>query len=119
MSGLKPDITDEEIGIRSFQLRKGRAVERAMEKIRQKMARRWAEIIPQDVELLQWALGETWALMGQYEWDRIYFSNMDMPAVLRIISISKEILVHQKVGYQGFEEIHQILKELESQAAQP
>lgn len=119
MTGLKPDITDEEIGIRSFQLRKGRAVERAMEKIRQKMARVWSEISPQDIELLQWALGETWALMGQYEWDRIYFSNMDMPTTVGIIDVAKEILSHHKVGYQGFEEIHQTLKDLESKTAQP
>lgn len=119
MTGLKPDITDEEIGIRSFQLRKGRAVERAMEKIRQKMARVWSEISPQDIELLQWALGETWALMGQYEWDRIYFSNMDMPTTVGIIDLAKEILSHHKVGYQGFEEIHQTLKGLESKTAQP
>ena len=119
MSGLKPDITDEEIGIRSFQLRKGRAVERAMDKIRQRMARKWPEIPSQDVELLKWALGETWALMGQYEWDRIYFSNMDMPTMAGIIEVARQILGHNKVGYQGFEEIHQTLKSLESKTVQP
>jgi hypothetical protein len=29
------DITDEEIGMRSYRIRKGRAVERALERVRQ------------------------------------------------------------------------------------
>ncbi len=114
MSGLKPDITDEEIGIRSFQLRKRRAVERAMEKIRQKLSKSFSELNTQDVEVLQWVLGETWALMGQYEWDHIYFSNMDMGIALKIIEIGKEIITSHKVGYKGFEEVHQIIMTLES-----
>ena len=39
----RPEVTDEEIGIRTFQMRKARAVERAVERIRQGLKDEWAK----------------------------------------------------------------------------
>ena len=37
MHSNRPDVTDEEIGMRTFQLRKAKAGERAMERLREGM----------------------------------------------------------------------------------
>ena len=42
MNNQRPDVNDEEIGMRTFQLRKARAVERAMERLRGGMKADWA-----------------------------------------------------------------------------
>jgi len=108
------DINDEDIGIRTFQIRKERAVERAVEKIRYKLNSGWQTISSKDIDILSWSLGETWAMMGFYEWDQIGFSFIDMDALNKIIAIGKEVLEHKKLGTIAFEQIHQILKSLES-----
>jgi len=107
-----PGINDEDIGIRSYQLRKEQAVERALEKIRQNLAGDWSELKDKEIEILQWALGECWALVSRREWENFVFSATDLPTVLKIIEIGRQIITHQKMGYLGFQEIHQILSDL-------
>lgn len=107
------DINDEDIGIRAFQLRKERALEQAMEKLRHSLgAEEWSKISFSDSEVLKWALGETWALMGFDEWGRIPFSKMGLDSIQKIIEIGKEITSHKKMGARGLEEVHNILKSL-------
>lgn len=106
------DINDEDLGIRAFQLRKERAIEQAMEKLRHNLGPEWSSISFSDSEVLKWALGETWALMGFDEWGHIPFSKMSLESIQQIIEIGKEITTHKKMGTRGLEEIHQILKSL-------
>ncbi|MBI4744110.1 MAG: hypothetical protein HY776_04755 [Actinobacteria bacterium] len=106
------DINNEDLGIRSFQLQKSRAAERAMEKIRQKLSDIWNKIESKDIEILQWTLGEVWALIGRTEWEQIKFSSINFAAVLKIIQIGKEIINHERRGYDGLEEIKTLLQGL-------
>lgn len=103
------DVNEEDIGIRTFQLRKERAVERAIEKIRHHLGPQWQAISSKDKDVLSWALGETWATMGFYAWDKIGFSFITSDALNKILSIGKEVLEHKKLGSVAFEEVHRIL----------
>ena len=107
----KPDITDEEVGMHAFHLRKRTSVERAMEKIRQGLGRKFLQFTQEDIEILEWVLGETWAMMGFYEWQHIVFSELKSEQLDKIINIGNEIVSHRKKGIIGLEEVHQILKE--------
>jgi hypothetical protein len=106
------DINNEDLGIRSFQLQKSKSTERAMEKLRQKLSSAWSELDPKDIEVLQWTLGEIWALIGRTEWEQIKFSSINFAATLKIIQIGKEIINHEKMGYDGLGEIKTLLQSL-------
>jgi hypothetical protein len=105
----KPDITDEEIGIQHFHLRKRRATERALEKVRHGLGKAYTKLSTKDIEILEWILGETWSMMGFYEWERIPFSLLSFEDIEKIINIGKGIFSHQKKGVDGIEEVHQLL----------
>ncbi len=106
----RPDIDDEDIGIRTFQLKKEQAAERAIEKIRHHIKEDWKGIISDDIEILKWLLGEAWALMGFYEWSHIAFSKLSYEDIKNMISIGNEIISHNIKGNQGFGKIENILK---------
>jgi hypothetical protein len=106
----RPDINDEEIGIRTFKLRKERAAEIGMERVRYGLGGKWANFSAKDLEILEWTLGECWALMGFADWNRITFSALKAEDVEKIINTAKDIIAHKKRGYSGFEEIIRILR---------
>ncbi len=107
----QPEITDEEIGMRAFQLRKSRAVEHAMERIRQGLGTEWSSLSIKDIETLNWALGETWAHLARPAWDQIRFTSLGKEKVDRIIAIARKILGHEILGHDGLQQIDEILKE--------
>jgi len=106
----QPEITDEEIGMRAFQLRKGRAVEHAMERIRQGLGADWATLSVKDIETLNWALGQTWANLARPVWNEIKFASIDKAGVDDIIAIARRILSHEILGHEGLSQIDEILK---------
>lgn len=109
---MPKDVTDEEVGMRSFQLRKGRAVERALEKMRQNLGVNWVKISLPDLEVLQWALGEVWAYIGRNDWDGLAFSSTTLEEIKKIIQIGYEIIDHRKIGSTGLEEIYNLVKKI-------
>lgn len=113
----KPDVTDEDVGMRAFNLRKRNAVERAIEKIRHNLGREWVRLSEEEVELFEWSLGETWALMGFYEWNEIAFSVLTFEKIDQILEISRQIIAHKIPGHKGLEQVHAILSELAEPAS--
>lgn len=111
----KPDITDEEVGIQHFHLRKRRATERAIEKVRHGLGKEYSKLSNKEVEILEWIFGETWSMMGFYEWEGIPFSLLSLEEIKKIVSIGKEVLSHKKKGVDGIEEVHQILTKAKEQ----
>lgn len=112
--GYSIDVNDEDVGIRHFQLRKERAVERAVEKIRHKLNHSWSEIKSEDIDIFQWALGETWATMSFYEWEHIGFSFLDIVRLNEIVELGRKVLAHEILGTKAFNKIHEILVNLEA-----
>jgi len=109
---MQPDISDEEIGMRSFQLKKGKAVELAVEKMRYKLGDDWGELAAGEIELLEWALGDVWAFIARGEWDQIAFSELTLDDVFKIVGIAKQIIAHKKIGSVGLNEIHKMVKKV-------
>lgn len=107
------DVNDEDVGIRHFQLRKERAVERAVEKVRHKLNHEWNDLSSEEIDIFQWALGETWATMSFYEWDHIGFSFMNIDTARRVIGLGKKVLAHEVLGTKAFNKIHEILVNLQ------
>lgn len=111
---MSADINEEGIGLRSFHLRKEKAVERAIEKIRHRLGEKWQEIPSEDIDILMWALGETWAMMSYNAWSDTCFSCITINGINKIIEIGRDARDHKKPGPASFEEIHQLLAGLEN-----
>ena len=91
MHGNRPDVTDEEIGMRTFQLRKARAVERAMERMRQGLKTDYAHLSHAEIEAVGWVFGELWAYVSRTEWDDLHFSTLTLEDTRSILSLAKEM----------------------------
>jgi len=111
---MPKDVTDEEVGMRSFQLRKGRAVERAIEKIRQNLGTHWVKLSLHDIDILQWVLGEVWAFIARAEWDNLAFSSTTLEETKKIIQLGEDIINHKKIGSTSLEEIYKIIKKIQT-----
>ncbi|MFH1288787.1 MAG: hypothetical protein ABII25_08860 [bacterium] len=106
---MENNISDEELGIKSFHLRRGRVVEQSIEKIRQKLGNDWKEFTYTDTQTLHWILGEVWSFIARDNWDKILFSELELKDIKNILVIAEAIMQHKKIGGTGLEEINKIL----------
>lgn len=96
MDNKRPEVNDEEIGMRTFQLRKARAVERAMERLRQGMKADWALLSHGEIEALSWIFGEVWAYEARADWEELHFSKLKYADIRQILGYAKEIANHTR-----------------------
>lgn len=96
MSNQRPDVSDEEIGMRTFQMRKARAIERAMERLRKGLSHEWAKFSNAEIEALGYILGELWAYIAHDEWDNLQFSTMETADVRRLLNLARELVNHRR-----------------------
>jgi hypothetical protein len=92
----KQKIDDEELGIESYHVKRQQAVERAMEKARRAIPDTWKQLSQNDLEVLNWILGEIWAFSGRAQWDEINFSCMTLPAIVKVIQVGDQVMHGEK-----------------------
>ncbi|MFH1736618.1 MAG: hypothetical protein ABH838_01840 [Actinomycetota bacterium] len=108
-TGIRPDVSDEDVGMRSWHIQREKAVERAVEKIRHKLNANWKDIKTEDIDVLNWILSEVWGFVGRNEWEDFSFSGLSLPDVLKIVRLGKQVINHEKRGCNGFEAVRKIL----------
>ena len=91
MNSGRPDMTDEDIGMRAFQLRKAKAVERAIERIRQGLKADWGMFTQRDLADLNWILGELWSYEKRDSWDNLHFSKLTTEDIQGMLEQSREL----------------------------
>ncbi|MHB1324103.1 MAG: hypothetical protein ACYC6J_08080 [Coriobacteriia bacterium] len=91
MNGNRPDVRDEDIGMRAFQIRKAKAVERALERLRQGIRSSWGMFTQLDLADLGWMIGELWAFEKRADWDELHFSKLLPEDVTQIIAIARTL----------------------------
>jgi hypothetical protein len=96
MSSRRPDVTDEDIGMRTFQLRKAKAVERAFERLRHGLQSQWSSLTNREVEELEWIFGELWAYVARNEWESLAFGSLSMHDVRVILGYGRELRKHTR-----------------------
>ncbi|MBI5418348.1 hypothetical protein HZA55_10485 [Candidatus Poribacteria bacterium] len=104
------DISDEEVGIRSFHLRRDRAVEQSIEKIRQSLNKNWNDLTFNDTHTLHWVLGEVWSFIARDNWNNIAFSLLTFDDVKKILVIADKIIHHNIIGGVGLDQAYKILE---------
>jgi hypothetical protein len=89
MNGNRPDTTDEDIGRRAFQLRKEKATERALDRLRQGLKSNWSVLTQHDLQDLSWILGELWAFEKRLDWEDLHFSKLTIEDTQAIIELGR------------------------------
>lgn len=105
-----PEVTDDEVGRRIFQLNKERHVEQSIEKVRRSLGEAWKKFSPDDIELLNYIFGETWVAMERRDWAACSFTMLTQKDVKEIIEIGKQVKNREMVENTGVGEVIMILK---------
>lgn len=92
----RPDVTDEDIGMRTFQIRKAKAVERAAERLRQGLKASWQELTTHEIEELEWVLGELWAYIARDDWEHLRFGLLSIHDLRVILGFGRELRKHSR-----------------------
>lgn len=92
----RPDVSDEDIGIRTFQLRKARAVERAIERLRHGLGPEWSSFTQREIEELEWLFGEMWAYMARADWEELRFGNLRSGDIVKLLGYGSELRRHSR-----------------------
>ena len=96
MSSNRPDVTDEDLGMRTFHLRKAKAVERAMDRLRHGLKAEWPQLTNSEIEELEWVLGELWAYIARAEWEDLRFGHLAMHDLRKILLLGRELRKHSR-----------------------
>jgi hypothetical protein len=109
MNNQRPDVTDEEIGMRTFQIRKAQAVERASERLRKGLGTEWAKFTGPEIEAIGYVLGELWAYIAHSEWEDLRFSTLSITDVRRILNYARELVNHQRNSVDVLQDVHTLI----------
>jgi len=104
-----PEVTREEMGRRLFAVKKAKAVESAVEKIRQIPGQDWSAIPAADIDTLQFILGEMWVLLSRGTWEQYSFSRLKKADVAEMIVLGREWKSRKITDQQAMEAFNTIL----------
>ncbi len=105
-----PDVTSDERGRRIFQMHKVRAVETAVGKIRQNLGSDWDAFSQQDIQILNYILGEAWVSIERSVWEQSAFTRLTRDDLETIIRIGNEVKGKKMREETAIDEIGRILK---------
>ena len=100
-----PEVKDEEVGRRLFQIHKEKAVEVAMEKMRRKMPSEWTSFTSSDIDILKHILGEAWVCIKRAEWESISFTKLTKKDVQAIIQVAMQASNKEKAEKIAIDEV--------------
>lgn len=104
------DVTDEDIGMRAFQIRKAKAVERAVERIRYAVKKDWPSLSDHEIEELEWLLGELWAYVARDEWENMRFGRLNIGDLREMIAKGREMRAHTRNGVEVLHEVREMIE---------
>ena len=105
-----PGVTDDERGRRIFQIHKERAVETAVAKIRQALGSDLAGFSQQDIQTLNYILGEAWVSIERSIWEQSAFTRLTRNDLENIIRVGNEVKSKKLREETAIDEICRILK---------
>ena len=104
-----PDVTDEDLGIRAFQIKKEKAVERAVQLIRHGFAGSWNDLTTEEIEELEWVLGELWAYVARAHWDDLHFGQITVRDIVKILTLGSQMRRHARGNIEILREVDAIV----------
>lgn len=101
--------SEEDIGIRAFKIRRAKAVERAVEKVRSAMGDSWSHLNAEEIEEFEWVLGELWSYVARDDWDDLKFSRLAMQDVIRMLTLSSQLRRHARNSIEILHDVHGVI----------
>lgn len=105
-----PSVTNDERGRRIFQIHKERAVETAIEKVRQNLGSDWDEFSQKEIQTLKEILGEAWVSIERSVWEQSAFTRLTRNDLENVIRIGMQVKDKKIREETAIEEIGKILK---------
>lgn len=105
-----PDVTDEDIGIRAFHVKKAKAVERAKERIRHGLGASWTDLTADEIEELEWVLGELWAYVARADWDDLHFGRLTMHEIIKVLTLGSQLRRHARSSIDILREVEALVR---------
>lgn len=103
-------VSDEDLGIRAFQIKRAKAVERAIERIRQAMGPTWSDLNDEEIEELEWVLGELWSYVVRADWDDLRFGHLGMGDILRMLALGSQLRRHARPSIEVLREVEELVR---------
>jgi len=104
------DVSDEDLGIRAFQIKRAKAVERAIERIRHGLAGSWKDLSGEEIEELEWVLGELWSYVARAEWDDLHFGRMTMGDIIKTLTLGSQMRRHARPSIEVLREVEALVR---------
>ncbi len=96
MTSRRPDVSDEDLGIRTHKLRQAQAVQREIERVRFTLKSEWPALTNHEIGEFEWLLGELWAYTPREEWDDLRFGHLQMHDVRKMLLFGRELRKHSR-----------------------
>jgi len=109
MNSQRPDVSDEDLGIRAFKLQKAKAVERAIQRIRHGIGASWNDLTADEIEELEWVLGEVWAYVARQDWDAMHFGRLTLRDIIKMLTLGSQLRRHARGNVEILREIRAII----------
>lgn len=106
-----PDVSDEDLGIRAFQIKRAKAVERAIERLRHGLGDSWKDLTGEEIEEIEWVFGELWAYVARAEWDELRFGRLTVSDVIKILTLGSQMRRHARPSIEVLREVEQLVKD--------
>lgn len=106
-----PNVSDEDLGIRAFKVKRAKAVERAIERVRQGVGPAWRDLNDSEIEELEWILGELWAYAARADWDRLAFGRLTMSNIIQILTLGSQLRRHARNSVEILREVDAIVRQ--------
>ena len=105
-----PDVTDEDLGIRAFQIKRAKAVERAIDRLRHGLGEQWKDLTGDEIEELEWILGELWAYAARADWDELHFGNLTMSNVVKLLTLGSQMRRHARGSVEILRDVDAVVR---------
>ena len=109
MSRNNSGVNDENLGIRAFQIKKGKAVERAIQLVRHDLGAQWADLTSEEVDELEWVLGELWTYAARADWEELRFGHLAVRDIVKILTLGSQLRRHSRNATEILKDVHAVV----------
>ena len=105
----RPEVSDEDLGIRAHKLQQAKAVERAVQHIRHGIGPSWTELTAEEIEELEWVLGEVWAFVPRADWATMHFGRLTLRDLIKMMTLGSQLRRHSRSNVEILREVRAVI----------
>jgi len=111
MCANRSEMNEEDLGIRAYQVRRAKAVERAVQLTRHGLADQWETLTEDEIEELEWVFGELWSYVSHQKWDGLPFGHLTIRDIIKILTLGSQLRRHTRPGVELLRDIDGVIEQ--------